>query len=631
MRTRLRLGLITPVPLALSLLLSSVTAEARWLKKSEVGSVVEVFNIDVEAKANGAGEQTIEYGLRIQAEDAKANASKFNIDYNASTDVVEVIEAYTLNGKIKIPVDPTAIEDRDAGESKDYDPMKIRSIVFPQVQIGSRLFVRYRTRTAKALVKDRWSEHFALYPTSAMERIRYRVHSERPLFIESSDPGKYMNIRQKDPNHVEVTLKRELPGGVQAEKEPYWHPSRAAELWLSTEREWAGFFGGLNEDFQKIVNAPIPPKLEAWLNEAKRLKDPEAQVFFLMRKMSEELRYFGDWRRHDGGLIPRTLVEIERSRYGDCKDLASLLAALLRQLGFHADPSLIRRGDNPYGHEPDFKLPATSRFNHVITRVERPDGRTWWLDATNPVASLDALADVSGRPTLVLEAKAPRLDRTPDALAAQHTQEIEYVYRFPKVDEVEVKVSAQFKGLGAARLANSLMLSPRAQVLSDVLDYFSESEEVKRHRFVSEPTTTRRLADVGVKLEFTAPTVTYSAGPDAFFVMPDSFLNGPFYETLDRESDLKLNEMPYVTHVVRKLERRKLAQAPPPPCVIDSTWFRAERRVGATGHDVIIDQVVELKRAYLTNAELRSPEFARAQAAARACFSRAGVLIAPQP
>ena len=616
------------LPLLLSLF--GLHANARWLTKAESGSVVDTFNADLVVKRNGASELTVEYGVRVQSEDAKTSAGRFAIDYNSATDKVEVLEAFTKNDKVKIPVDPAAIEDRDQGESKDYDALKVRSLVFPQVQIGSRLFVRYRIVTEKPLIKDRWSDRFSLWPTGAVEKLRYRVTSELPLYVETSDPQKYLKVKQTDPAHVEIINARFVPAGVQAEKDPYWHPARISEVWISTEREWPKFFGSLNDEYQRVLAAELPKPLEKWISAARRLKSPEEKAYALMKYMSENLRYFGDWRRHDGGLIPRSLAEIEHSRYGDCKDLASLLTAMLRRLNLKADVALIRRGDNPWGHEPDYQLPNVGHFNHAIARFEVAPGRVWWLDATNPVASMRPLADISGRPTLVLAADGPRLDRLPDAAPADFKQTTDFTYRFGKDGGAKVTVQSSFEELGASRLANSLMLAPRAQVLSEVLDYFSEGHEINSHRYTSEPQTGRRLTPMTVGLEYDADKVTYTAGRDAFFVLPDSFLNGPFFETVDRESDLKLNEMPYASHTVRRLKDTRLAQPVPPACVIDSPWFTVRREVLGEARDVVVVQDVELKKAFLTRDELRSDGFKRAQADTRVCFSHAGVLVAPR-
>ena len=74
------------------------------------------------------------------------------------------------------------------------------------------------------------------------------------------------------------------------------------------------------------------------------------------------------------------LAEIERNGYGDCKDPAILLAAMLKAAGIKAEPTLVSRGDVVW----DLLVPGMYAPNHAIVRAE-VDGKTWWLDPTNPV------------------------------------------------------------------------------------------------------------------------------------------------------------------------------------------------------------------------------------------------------
>src|ERR1700722_1648892 len=131
----------------------------------EAGSVVENYELDFDVAKNGASVETVDYTVRVQGEDAKVSASLFQIEYNSVTDKVEILEAYTLNGNEKIPVDPTAIEDRDKGEAKDYDLQKVRSVVFPQVQIGSKLRIRYVVRNLKPVMEGRWANEIVISPS----------------------------------------------------------------------------------------------------------------------------------------------------------------------------------------------------------------------------------------------------------------------------------------------------------------------------------------------------------------------------------------------------------------------------------------------------------------------------------
>ena len=71
-----------------------------------------------------------------------------------------------------------------------------------------------------------------------------------------------------------------------------------------------------------------------------------------------------------GGYQPHPAAEVFAHRYGDCKDKATLLRSMLREIGvdsFHVVIYTERGAVTP-------KTPAHSGFNHVITAIKLPDG-----------------------------------------------------------------------------------------------------------------------------------------------------------------------------------------------------------------------------------------------------------------
>lgn len=608
------------------ILFSVTNANARWMLPKEAGTVVENYEIDCQVHKDGSSSQTMNYVLRVQGEDAKVSASLFPIDYNSFTDKVEILEAYTLNGDQKIPVEASAIEDRDKGESKAYDAMKVRSVVFPQVQIGSRLHIKYRIDITKPIVSERWSENVALPPQILVEKFRFSVKSELPLYTQLDDARGLITQKRKDKTSVEFVNAKPIPGWVHAEKDPYFHPASDTHIRVTTHKSWAEFYDGLIKDYAKVQAAPLPKALEAWIAEAKKKKTAKEQVLFLMEHMSHDFRYFGDWRRHNGGLVPREIAEIEKSRYGDCKDLATVLVSLLRALKIEAEVALVRRGENAWGVEPDYTLPDLGRFNHAIVRAKIGD-ESLWLDATNPVASLEPFPDIAGRPAWIMQAANGHMERLPPAESKNYVHHHEYEYRFKNMDEVQVKVEASLKHMAPFHLATQLMMAPRSEVLSDALEYFTEGQEVRKFHYNKEPETGRALSDMKFALEYQSGRVTFDAGKEAFYVIPDGFLAGAFYETEDRESDLRFAESPYLHQAVRRLKNTKLVQAKPDPCKIESEWMDLERKIEMEGKDVVIYQNVNLKRPHITKEEFRSPAFHKLQKGTRNCFYRSGVLV----
>ena len=70
-----------------------------------------------------------------------------------------------------------------------------------------------------------------------------------------------------------------------------------------------------------------------------------------------------------GGYQPHAAQEVFASGYGDCKDKATLLSALLREVGIDSYYALIN--NNRDYLSPDF--PSMLAFNHVILAILLPD------------------------------------------------------------------------------------------------------------------------------------------------------------------------------------------------------------------------------------------------------------------
>ncbi len=71
-----------------------------------------------------------------------------------------------------------------------------------------------------------------------------------------------------------------------------------------------------------------------------------------------------------GGLQPHASGHVLAHRYGDCKDKATLMIAMLRSIGLTGHPVLILTRDQG---QVDRDYPSDD-FNHVIVAVPRPDG-----------------------------------------------------------------------------------------------------------------------------------------------------------------------------------------------------------------------------------------------------------------
>lgn len=102
----------------------------------------------------------------------------------------------------------------------------------------------------------------------------------------------------------------------------------------------------------------------------------------------------------ESGFVPNTPEDIEKNKYGDCKDMTVLNVVLLQAQGIESFPALINTTDRGDIH----KNLTSLDFNHMITYVRDRNGKEYWLDATGNSCPLgETSSGIEGMTALVLK------------------------------------------------------------------------------------------------------------------------------------------------------------------------------------------------------------------------------------
>jgi len=116
--------------------------------------------------------------------------------------------------------------------------------------------------------------------------------------------------------------------------------------------------------------------------------DQLSQIVAALKYAQENIRYVG-LEMGSNSHLPTAPEETLKLKYGDCKDKASLLIAILAALEIEAFPALV---DTEYTKLLKDRPPAANLFNHVIVSLNY-QGKQMWLDPTliNQTGSLTNL------------------------------------------------------------------------------------------------------------------------------------------------------------------------------------------------------------------------------------------------
>jgi len=142
----------------------------------------------------------------------------------------------------------------------------------------------------------------------------------------------------------------------------------------------ARWYAGLSRDRYQVT-----PELESRLSEvvgAQKTRDDSLRALY--RWVAQDFRYVSV-SLGMAGYQPRPPAATLETKYGDCKDKATLFVALARRMGFRAFPVLLNSAGGV-----DTSLPTTGQFDHMIAAVALDSGR----DRVGGYLYLDLTADI---------------------------------------------------------------------------------------------------------------------------------------------------------------------------------------------------------------------------------------------
>jgi tetratricopeptide (TPR) repeat protein len=127
-------------------------------------------------------------------------------------------------------------------------------------------------------------------------------------------------------------------------------------------------------------------------------------------------------------VVPSAPAETLSRRFGDCKDKATLLVAMLRSLGIEAQVALVNTGPD---NDVDPQLPGLGRFDHVIVHI--PGDPEIWIDPTVEYARAGELPPWDrDRLALIAAPSTTELISTPPAVSGENLRKEEREVRLAR-------------------------------------------------------------------------------------------------------------------------------------------------------------------------------------------------------
>ncbi|HTL59387.1 MAG TPA: DUF3857 domain-containing transglutaminase family protein [Candidatus Limnocylindrales bacterium] len=335
----------------------------------------------------------------------------FDVSYSPPDEELEFLDCELLrpDGKL-IRIDPEAMDENREEAPADYRAGRRRFFSLPQVQPGAVAHVRYRRQ---------WKE-FPL-PHVAMA---VPIESELPALdttievsVPVATPFHFLFEGLPAPNPVIKHSNYSSSYRWHFDKQPAQArenlsaPHQQCALLFSTFADWNAF-GQWYARITKLtdeVTPEIASQAETLTRDAKGDLDKVQALYNYVASLRYVAVPLGI-----NSLRPHAAANVLQQQYGDCKDKANLLNALLHSLKMDAQLVLVPRFSHAYDLVPGVG------FNHAISRLSVA-GQTLWLDTTDDVCRFGLLPPGDpGRKVLVIDGEIRGLTQLPEPDPESH-------------------------------------------------------------------------------------------------------------------------------------------------------------------------------------------------------------------
>ena len=347
--------------------------------------------------ADGSYRLTVDHAKTIVLQRAVQEHSQYYISYNRTLDQIASIKAYTRkpNGR-QVPVLPEHIKDQQEAASSDapmFQDTRLKIIVFPDIEAGDQLVVHYVLRRHTPLFPGHFEDlSFSPFFANPQFQLIYDLPASMPLYADAvgfahvaiaSAPGR----KRYQWHYIDGPNARLESGSVS-------YVDYGKRLAVSTFPGYPAFaqaYAARAAGQARVTSAiaALAARLVAGLAE------PRARALALSNWVRTHIRYVGVYVG-PGGVVPHAAATVLANRFGDCKDHAVLLEALLHAAGIDSSAVLVNSGNA-------YRLPATPTlgiFNHVITYVPALE---LFLDSTaESIAAGYLPTGVMGKPVLLV-------------------------------------------------------------------------------------------------------------------------------------------------------------------------------------------------------------------------------------
>jgi hypothetical protein len=353
--------------------------------------------------------------LRTGSDAAARRQGQQAFSYSPRMEDLDIVEAYTrkADGRV-LPVDRASIHDQLPTGTADramITDLREKVLLFPEVAGGDTLVYAVRRNVRHPPLPGRFL--ISSYLSRGAPVLDYTMTVRAPAAMALRTEAHDLVASEETHGNTRVWRWRGSVGPGADDLTALGPYDRMPRVFVSSEPDYTAFardYAGLLQPHMRVT-----PRIQALADKlAAGAGDRREQARLLYDWVNANVRYVAVYLAA-GALEPHDAEAVLAHGWGDCKDHAVLLQALLAARGIAAEPVMINLGN----HYTLSDAPTFAQLNHLITYLPEFD---LYVDSTAALAPFGTLPFAEyGKPVVHAVATGTALRHTPslpDGLAS---------------------------------------------------------------------------------------------------------------------------------------------------------------------------------------------------------------------
>ncbi|HET6226150.1 MAG TPA: DUF3857 domain-containing protein [Bacteroidia bacterium] len=341
------------------------------------------------------------------------------IDYRSkSVPTSSMVEASNIKASILIPngkkykkKEVDKIEQKDDPDMNVFfDDQKIYSFTYPSAQVGAILNLDYQLtyKEPRFMGSHFWINYIPDLNNELKISVQKNINIQYKLFnaegldlqFTKEEKGNEVIYTWKSKSRKPITRYSDAPNFRYYEPHMVFYVTDymvngEKKKLLGTPKELLTWYTDIQKNLNKTEDKQLKKIADSLVT---GISDEEEKVKKIFYWVQDNISYVA-FEDGLGGFVPRDAGMVCSRKYGDCKDMASIINEMLRMVGVKSYLTWIGSRDIPYTYQ---DVPTPSSDNHMITSYLDKNNKWVFLDGTGKKAPMNVYTSfIQGKQALI--------------------------------------------------------------------------------------------------------------------------------------------------------------------------------------------------------------------------------------